>query len=101
MPFIVTDLSGYYSDFEVQLQTTPGTELGVGERFNLPRPYTDGIQLVLANGTAGKEIEISEVRHVDRSVIYLGCACLKSCSANIHLCLSDVGSTPTTCPQCP
>lgn len=43
-------------------ETTPGTALGTGERFNLPRPETSAFTIIPTNVLPGQVIEISEVR---------------------------------------
>lgn len=51
--------AGAYPNNE-PFQTTPGTPLGTGERFNLP-PTTSTVLFEFSNLTAGQIIEISEV----------------------------------------
>lgn len=43
-------------------ETTPGLELGTGERFNLPRLETNYLTFSFPEAAAGDTIEISEVR---------------------------------------
>eukprot|EP00903_Cladosiphon_okamuranus_P007236 g7023.t1 len=45
----------------VPYQLTPGTTLGEGQRFNMPRPESNYLTIFPTNATAGQVIEISEV----------------------------------------
>lgn len=64
LSFTVT--GGFYG-LEVPCESTPGTALGMGERFNMPRPVVDSITISPQTPSTGQVIEISEVRHVVRS----------------------------------
>jgi len=63
LSFTVADDPDYAFDLEVPCETTPGTALGTGERFNMPRPEVSTISINPLNAEAGQVIEISEVRH--------------------------------------
>lgn len=56
--------SAAFGGFDVPCETAPGTELGTGERFNMPRPESNSVVIYPTNVTAGDVIEISEVRRV-------------------------------------
>lgn len=49
-------------ELSAPIQITPGTELGEGERFNMPRPLKNQLHIIPINVTSGQVIEISEVR---------------------------------------
>lgn len=61
----------HYGSERIPVQTTPGTELGEGQVFNLPRPLESQIEITPLNATAGQTISISEVRWCSESAVAL------------------------------